>query len=85
MKSKSFQGQNQKLSSTTRPAAAEELKPNKIGFAPPAHEVASRAYSHFLNLGSQHGHDVDDWLEAEAQLQEEHNLIRVGGGVPNQR
>jgi hypothetical protein len=31
-------------------------------------DVARRAYDLFLSRGSQHGHDVDDWLEAEREL-----------------
>jgi heme oxygenase len=31
-------------------------------------DVARRAYDLFLARGGQHGHDVDDWLEAERQL-----------------
>lgn len=83
MKSTSFQGRNQKSADTARPVPVEKLNQNKIDFLPPQ-EVAGRAYSNYLNQGSRHGHDVDDWLEAEAQLQEERNLIRVGGGgFPN--
>jgi hypothetical protein len=42
-----------------RPAAAKELA---------ADEVARRAYEHFVARGYQHGHDVEDWLRAEAEL-----------------
>jgi hypothetical protein len=31
-------------------------------------DVARRAYDLFVSRGSEHGHDVDDWLEAERQL-----------------
>ena len=34
----------------------------------PSDAVASRAYERFLERGSEHGHDVDDWLEAEREL-----------------
>ena len=35
----------------------------------PAHDqIASRAYQIYLERGSQHGHDVDDWLQAEYEL-----------------
>ncbi len=58
----------------------------KEGAGTPApKEVAGHAYANFSNRGSNHGHDVEDWMKAEAQLQEERNLIRVaGGGFPNQ-
>jgi hypothetical protein len=32
-------------------------------------EVARRAYELFLTRGCQHGHDVEDWLQAERELQ----------------
>jgi len=31
-------------------------------------ELEKNAYFAYLNRGSQHGHDVEDWLNAEAQL-----------------
>jgi hypothetical protein len=39
--------------------------------APPApthEEIARRAYEIFLNRGGDHGHDMEDWLQAEQQL-----------------
>ena len=34
-------------------------------------EVAQRAYALFLARGGTEGHDVEDWLEAERQLEAE--------------
>lgn len=31
-------------------------------------DVARRAYEKFLARGGQHGHDVEDWLAAEAEV-----------------
>ncbi len=31
-------------------------------------DVARRAYDLFLARGCKHGHDLDDWLEAEREL-----------------
>jgi hypothetical protein len=31
-------------------------------------EVARRAYELYIARGYQHGHDVEDWLRAEAEL-----------------
>jgi hypothetical protein len=31
-------------------------------------EIADRAYQRYLERGSKHGHDVDDWLAAEQEL-----------------
>ena len=33
-------------------------------------EIECRAYQIFLERGSVHGHDVDDWLQAEHELKE---------------
>jgi Protein of unknown function (DUF2934) len=32
-------------------------------------EVARRAYDLYFARGCEHGHDVDDWLQAERELQ----------------
>jgi len=80
MKHKSFsQDQNQKPAGASRSAATEELNQNKIDFAPSADEVARRAYFSYVNQGSLPGHDVQHWLEAEAELIAERNLTRVHG------
>ena len=33
-----------------------------------AKAIAARAYQIYLERGGQHGHDVDDWLQAEYEL-----------------
>ena len=33
-----------------------------------AHAISHRAYELFQELGSEHGHDIEDWLLAEAEL-----------------
>jgi len=32
--------------------------------------IAQRAYALYLGRGGEHGHDVEDWLQAERELQE---------------
>jgi hypothetical protein len=34
----------------------------------PTQEIAARAYQRFVERGGAHGHDVEDWLAAEAEL-----------------
>ena len=46
---------------------------------PSPDEVARRAYFSYVNQGSQPGHEVQHWLEAEKQLVAERNLTRVHG------
>ena len=42
------------------------------GELPPTRaEIGRRAYEIFLERGSIHGHDLDDWLQAEHELKEE--------------
>ncbi|MBI1876527.1 MAG: DUF2934 domain-containing protein [Acidobacteria bacterium] len=35
---------------------------------PSAEEIGRRAYEIFLRRGGHHGRDMDDWLQAEAEL-----------------
>jgi len=39
--------------------------------SPTDDEIGRRAYEIFLERGSVHGHDLDDWLQAEHELKEE--------------
>ena len=70
---------NRKPAGASRLTAAEDLNQNKIDFVPSADEVARRAYFSYVNQGSLPGHDVQHWLEAEAELIAERNLTRVHG------
>lgn len=36
--------------------------------------IAHRAYALYLARGAEDGHDLDDWLQAERELQEVSNL-----------
>jgi len=41
------------------------------GAPSPGHaEIGRRAYEVFLERGTVHGHDLDDWLQAEHELKE---------------
>ena len=33
-----------------------------------AQSIAEKAYERFLSRGGEHGHDVEDWLAAESEL-----------------
>ena len=35
---------------------------------PTQEKIAARAYQIYLERGCQHGHDIDDWLQAEYEL-----------------
>ena len=73
------QAHNQTPVSESRPTATADLNQSVIDFVPSTDEVARRAYFSYVNQGSLPGHDVQHWLEAEAQLIEERNLTRVHG------
>ena len=62
------QVQKQKNADDRKPTVAADLNQNETEPAPSPGEVASRAYFSYVNQGSQHGHDVRHWLEAETQL-----------------
>jgi hypothetical protein len=50
----------------------ETNKMGKTGAAradlPTYEQIAARAYQIYLERGCQHGHDLDDWLQAEYEL-----------------
>ncbi|MGD0208530.1 MAG: DUF2934 domain-containing protein [Verrucomicrobiota bacterium] len=71
--------QNQRPAGASPPTAAADLNQNEIDFAPSPDEVARKAYFSYLNEGSLPGHEVQHWLEAEAQLIAERKLTRVHG------
>ena len=71
--------QDQEAASAVWPTAAADLNQGGIDFAPSPDEVARRAYFSYVNQGSRPGHDVQHWLEAEADLLAERNLTRVHG------
>jgi hypothetical protein len=76
---KSSHDQNQQPASASPPTAAAALSQNETDFVRSPDEVARRAYFNYLSQGSLHGHHVQHWLEAEAQLLAERNLTRVHG------
>jgi len=54
-------------------AIAEEsaaIYPDTNEGRPTPEEIAEEAYRIYMNRGSSHGQDMDDWLEAERRLSE---------------
>ena len=47
--------------------AREERQPNRAALTEEA--IAERAYALYLARGGEDGHDVEDWLQAERELQ----------------
>ena len=75
MKSKDF-SPNQKPAAASW-VAASAIKQGEIDFVPSADAVARRVYLTYGNQGSQPGHEVQDWLEAEAHLLAERIRARL--------
>jgi len=49
--------------------AAQRTAKTDVVTGIPAETISQRAYTLFQARGSTHGHDVEDWLVAEAELQ----------------
>jgi hypothetical protein len=73
------QDQNEKPAGASRPTATADLNQGEVDFTPSSDEVARKAYFSYVNQGSLPGHEVQHWLEAEAQLLAERKLTRVHG------
>jgi hypothetical protein len=52
----------------------EPVEPNDI----PEHEIAAEAFLLFEARGCEHGHDVEDWLAAEALLRQRRMSSVIG-------
>jgi len=63
----------------SNPTSAAIIDQNEINSVPSPDEVARKAYFAFENERSQPGHDVQHWLQAEADLIAERNLTRIHG------
>ena len=63
-----------KTVTTSAPKAARSSKKSAVVAAgaassPPASDlIARRSYELYLARGGEHGHDVEDWLQAEREL-----------------
>ena len=57
-----------RVASSTR---RKSTKPASFGSHASYDEIARRAYELYLGRGGHHGHDVDDWLQAEHELRQQ--------------
>ena len=60
-------------------AKAATLTQNEIDSVPSPDEVAQKAYFIYVNQGSQPGHEVQHWLDAESELIAERKRIALHG------
>jgi Protein of unknown function (DUF2934) len=53
-----------------RPRSTSDPTPTDLGLRNPELEeqIRHRAYSFYEQRGRQEGHDLDDWLQAEAEI-----------------
>jgi hypothetical protein len=58
---------------------APNLSEKEIGLATSPDEAARKSYFSPVNPGSRQGHEVQHWLEAEAQWLAERKLTRTHG------
>ena len=58
----------QQSAKAQKPISVAGFNQSKLASAPSPEAVARRAYAIYENQGSQPGHEVKHWLEAEAQL-----------------
>ena len=64
---------------STNPDPVEKPAPNQ----PTQAEIAKRAHEIYVARGGAHGCDLDDWLQAERELQAAHTDAPPGGdGTP---
>lgn len=63
-----FQSASQKVAIAQESVARADLNHRKTASAPSPEAVARLAYTIYENQGSQPGHEVKHWLEAEARL-----------------
>lgn len=70
----SQQASHTRLQHANKPAGM--TRASKLGThrLPSQEEIGRRAYELFLRRGSDHGHDLDDWLQAEAELRSTRQL-----------
>jgi hypothetical protein len=69
------------VSSAGRRRQDAPIRPRSTESRPDADRIAQRAYERYEARGRGDGHDMDDWLEAERELQQDVSSNRTAGGV----
>jgi hypothetical protein len=59
------------MAQTSRTRVSEVLEKSATPVSVNVQDIAQRAYALYIARGSEDGHDIEDWLEAERQLLEE--------------
>ena len=56
------------VSSQSAPAEASDTGSTSMASEPSEEDIRLRAYHKYLSRGGNHGHHVEDWVEAEEEL-----------------
>lgn len=59
------------MAQTSRTRVSEVLQKSGTPISVSVQDIAQRAYALYIARGSEDGHHIEDWLEAERQLSEE--------------
>jgi hypothetical protein len=62
----------------SRAATPHSAHPTSTQLKVPYDKIAQRAYEKWLKRGQKHGHDLQDWMEAEAELRAEMTRTAMG-------
>jgi hypothetical protein len=57
-----------RTAASSRSQEAPELTSSETAHQPTTEDIAERAFEKYCARGYEHGHDVEDWLEAEREL-----------------
>jgi len=68
---------------TTRITFRSDVPEEKDHNAPTLTEIRQRAFEIHIERGGIHGCDLDDWVQAERELQKKHNKSNDGGRKRN--
>lgn len=78
-KNKSPRKRDPKPAAALLPLMTPDYNQNTTAFVPSPDDVSRRAYYSYVNQGSVAGHDMQHWLDAEAQLITERDLTKAQG------
>ena len=79
MKAYHFPRNHQETYAGLLPLPESGLQKEETDLVPSPDEVARRAYFNYQNAGSLPGHEVQHWLQAEADLIAERSRTRIPG------
>lgn len=57
-----------KKKSTMRQTTEKAASRRRVNYVPSDFEIRNRAYEIYVARGGEHGHDLEDWLKAESEL-----------------